>query len=178
MILKRQAGGAQHLRMAARVAGETGLTLLEMIITIVVTAVLAGLMAKLLSAGVDTYDFVSSRKDALQSARVGVQVIAKELRQIVLPDSIVEAKAEKIQFYKKKAELVSIAREVDKVLLNDNTLIPGVTQFSLQYYDDQGILLDFPISNLANIFRIRFEVRVSRNNHEIRFSHEVEPRNF
>jgi len=62
--------------------------------------------------------------------------------------------------------------------MNDHILIPGVTAFSFQYFDDQDEALDFPITNLQSIYRIRYEVQVARNNHEIRFNHEVEPRNF
>lgn len=56
-----------------------GFTLIEMLLTIVIIGIMAGVAAKILLSGLDTYSFVVSRKDATQNARIAMDRIASEV---------------------------------------------------------------------------------------------------
>lgn len=158
--------------------GESGLTLLEMVIAIAITAILAGLMARLLSGGVDMYEFVSTRRDALQEARVGVQRISRELRQITSPESILTAGNSEIRYYRRSTEEIHIEFEGSRVLLNNQPLVEGVTDLEFHYFDDTRHELPPPIQNLQKIKMIKFKLAVELKGHEVEFDYEVQPRNF
>lgn len=160
------------------VRGQAGLSLLEMIIAITVTAIIAGVMGKLLSTGVDTYDFVSSRKDALQDTRMATQRMCREIREITSPDSIMVATPDSIRFFKMGGQSVTIARSGSNLNLNGYALANNVTGFLFSYYDDQKNLLQAPVSNPSNIWQIKFELTIQVKDHEIRLFNEIKPRNF
>jgi prepilin-type N-terminal cleavage/methylation domain-containing protein len=57
-------------------------TLIETILTIVIVSIIAGVSAKILLSGLDTYSFVVSRKDATQHARVAMDRMVTELTRL------------------------------------------------------------------------------------------------
>lgn len=56
-----------------------GFTLVETILTIMIVGIIAGVTAKILMSGLDTYAFITNRKDATQHARVAMERMASEL---------------------------------------------------------------------------------------------------
>lgn len=56
-----------------------GFTLIETVLTIVIVSIIAGVSAKILLSGLDTYSFITSRKDATQHARVAMDRMVSEL---------------------------------------------------------------------------------------------------
>jgi len=56
-----------------------GFTLVEIVLTIVVVGIIAGVSAKILLSGLDTYAFVTNRKDLTQHARVAMERMVNEL---------------------------------------------------------------------------------------------------
>lgn len=58
---------------------KAGFTFIEMILTIVIVGIIAGVTAKILLSGIDTYSFIMNRKDAVQHARVGMERMVDEL---------------------------------------------------------------------------------------------------
>lgn len=59
-----------------------GFTLVETLLTIVIVGIIAGVSAKILMSGIDTYSFVSNRKDASQHARVAMNRMISELTSV------------------------------------------------------------------------------------------------
>lgn len=56
-----------------------GFTLIETILTIIVIGIIAGVSGQVLMRGIDAYALITSRKDALQHARVGMDRMVNEL---------------------------------------------------------------------------------------------------
>lgn len=56
-----------------------GFTLIELILTIIIVGIIAGVSASVLMRGIDSYALVMNRKDALQHARVGMDRMVSEL---------------------------------------------------------------------------------------------------
>lgn len=65
--------------MIKRYLKNGGFTLIEVVLTIVIVGIIAGVAAKILMSGLDTYSFVVNRKDATQHARVGMEKMVSEL---------------------------------------------------------------------------------------------------
>lgn len=58
---------------------QKGFTLIELILTIVLIGIISGVTAKILMTGIDTYSFVTNRKDASQHARVAMERMVDEM---------------------------------------------------------------------------------------------------
>ena len=157
---------------------QAGFSLVELIITLTVTAIIAGMAAQLLSRSVIMYGYIYERKEALHSSRMALQRITRELRQIASSDSIVYASQDSIRFFKQGGENISIAWQSKVIRLNGQPLADKIYSFKFEYYDDQKIQLQTPVSDPKKIWRIGFELITKPNNHSLKLQYEVEPRNF
>ena len=158
--------------------GEAGFSLLEAVVSITITAVIAGVSSRVLVSGVDTYQFVEARKQALQSSRSGIQRITRELRQITSSASLLVAQEDSIRFYKRNSELVTIAYGQQTIKLNGFPLVENVTSFEFRYFGNDKSELDAPVTNPSDIYQIKFELEVVRDGHTVTLFNEIRPRNF
>lgn len=157
---------------------ERGLSLIELIVSITVTAIISLIIGQMLSSGAAAYSFVMQRKDAMQTSRLALLRIKKELRQIASQDSLVAATNDSIRFYRQGGQLITIAKSSNRLNINSRTLAENISMFNLTYFNDQSNLLSMPIANLYDIHQIKVELRTSVNGNEIYLFNEVTPRNF
>jgi prepilin-type N-terminal cleavage/methylation domain-containing protein len=172
-LLKRFTAWRQERRR-----GETGFTLIELIVTIVVTAVLAGFTAHLLTSGVDTYEYLNVRKEGLESSRMALQRIVKEMRQAADPAVIQKATPDSLRYLNIDNQSMQVRYANQSILLNGQVLIDQVSQFQLTFFDGNGAQLAFPITNTANIWRIRLAFVYSAEGEPIALQQDIVPRNF
>jgi hypothetical protein len=151
---------------------------MELIATIVITGLLAGFAASMLVSGVETYDYLNERKDALQESRVALQRIVKEVRQAVDPSMIQRAAADSVRFLNVDSQSVQVRYVNQSILLNGQMLVDGVTQFNLVYFDGAGTQLAFPINNTGAVWRIRVAFVYNGNGQSISLQQDIVPRNF
>lgn len=59
-----------------------GFTLIETILVIVIISIIAGVTGRVLSSGIDTYSLITSRRNALDHARVAMDRMVTELQGI------------------------------------------------------------------------------------------------
>ena len=78
---------------------QTGYSLVELVIVIVLIGIIAGVLARMFIWGVDLFDVVSTRKDTVQSSRISMEVISKDLRMIKSENDIVSASNTGFNFY-------------------------------------------------------------------------------
>ena len=114
----------------------------------------------------------------MQTSRLALRRIKKELRQIASQDSLVAATGDSIRFYRQGGQLITIAKSSNKLNINSQPLAENISMFNLTYFNDQGNLLTMPIANLYDIHQIKVELRTSANGNEIYLFNEVTPRNF
>ncbi len=165
-------------RIGVMKSGDRGFSMVELVVTVAVSAIVAGMMARLLSAGVDTYKYVTHRKDALYDGRIAVQRMAREIRQIASSDSILFAEQDSLRFYKQGGESISLALNGTTIDLNGQPLIESIRNFQFQYYSDKGKLLQTPVFNRSRIWKIGFKFTIEIKQQSMSFSHEIKPRNF
>ncbi len=157
---------------------ESGLSLIELIVSITITAIISLVIGQMLSSGAAAYSFVIERKDAMQTSRLALMRIKKELRQIASKDSLIAATGDSIRFYRQGGTLITLTKNGTKLNLNNQTLADHISMFQLSYYNDQRNLLTIPIANLYDIHQIKVELRASVNGNDIYLFNEIKPRNF
>ncbi|KAA3618078.1 MAG: hypothetical protein DWQ05_08525 [Calditrichaeota bacterium] len=157
---------------------ENGVSLIELIVTITVTAIISIIIGQMLSSGARAYSFVIERKAGMQTSRLALLRVKKELRQIASKDSLIAATTDSIRFYKQGGGLISIAKTSSNLNLNGQLLADNVSLFRLSYFNDQRTLLTMPIANLYDIHQIKFELRTTVNGNSIYLFNEIKPRNF
>ncbi len=157
---------------------ESGFSLIELIIAISVTAVISVMIGQMLVSGVNAYSFVMDRKDTMQTNRLALLRVKKEVRQIASKDSLIAATSDSIRFYRHGGTVISIAKDGSTLNLNGQHLAENISEFSFSYFNDQRTLLTMPIGNLFDVHQIKFELRTTVNGSEIYLFNEVKPRNF
>jgi type II secretory pathway pseudopilin PulG len=180
-------------------------TLVELVVVIVVTGILTVGLAAYITQAVDTWDFLSTRSDIVNQARVGLLRMGRDIRN--LTGTPYAADADYLEFDRITPTGSTLRMRYDhddandRVLytvdengnndLSDETarvLIGGVkdpgggTDFQFRYFDSSGTELSAPIT-LADIYRIRIEFVVSdtgmsANPKSIQLHYEIFPRNF
>jgi prepilin-type N-terminal cleavage/methylation domain-containing protein len=63
-------------------SNKRGYTLIELILTIIIVGIIAGVSAQVLLRGIDAYSLIMNRKDALQHARIGMDRMVSELSMV------------------------------------------------------------------------------------------------
>lgn len=158
--------------------GEHGTTLLELIVVIAIAAVLVGFVSNVIYHEVNIYDSVSARKRALQDSRVAMQMMARDLRQIMAPDSIFQVSADSIRFDLVGDLMITYEFSGGQVLRNGDLLLDSVNSFQFAYYDDSATLLDFPINDPTEIRSISLSFSTSVEGETIASQFSVTPRNY
>ena len=156
---------------------QAGFTMIELVTVIALVAVLSLVLGRLLLSGVDAFNYATNRKQALRQARIALSTLSRELRQIRDSNSITQAEQQTISFVNIDDEQVTIEYSNGRVLRNSVPVARNVTQFELQYYDQSGQLLSFPIANRSEIRAIRIVLQVTVGGKSIRLETEVRPRN-
>lgn len=72
--------------MAKKQGRKKGFTLVETILTILIVGIIAGVSAKILLSGLDTYSFVVNRSNVAQHARVAMERMVSELTEVEWTD--------------------------------------------------------------------------------------------
>lgn len=157
---------------------ENGFTLMELSVVIAIVGLLAGFSAHMLTSGVETYDYLRERKEALETSRMALQRIVKEMRQASQATAIQKATADSLRYIKMSGESVQVRFANQSILINGQPLLDHVTQFSLSFFDGSGAPINFPITNTSTIWRIRLSFARSVRNQLIVLQQDVVPRNF
>ncbi len=164
--------------MGLRKGNESGFTLVELVIVIVVTGIISVVFARLTSSSVDMYEFIRKRKSAIHNSRLALQRISRELRQIADTNSIQYADTDSLAFYQKNGKLLTLAWGDHTIRLNGQPLARGIETFSFEYYDDKHNKLMSPVQDPKKILRIRFKITVKTGQKPFQLFNEIEPRNF
>jgi len=157
---------------------EKGFTLIELVMVMVMVATLAGFIGNIIYYEVNTYKIVTSRKAGLQDSRFAFSKIARDLRQIVSPDSIHQAAADSIRFDDVLDNTISYKFSENKILRNGDILLESVSTFQFSYYNNNDNQLTIPISDLSDIRSIGLSMSYDVGGRTVSSQLKVTPRNF
>ena len=143
-----------------------GFTLMEMVFTLTMLAIMAAIAAPYLSLGAQAYNESAAAIDTLGKLRNASERMVREIREIrqSAPGTYdVTVGANPLVFTKRDGETVSINTALPVVTLSYTTSFPGVTpilvdqvsSLSFSYWRDDGTT---PASGADNVAFIEFEL--------------------
>jgi len=158
---------------------QKGYTLIELILTIIVVGIIAAVSAQILMRGIDSYNFIMNRKDAVQHARVGMDRMLEELL-LVRSIDIISAGDTQVSFWDYSGASVNFRRytvnNVWQLYRKDDFLAGSVAFLDFDYYNSSN-----QATSLAwSVRRINIELTVQAlgGAGSVPVRCEVFPRNF
>ncbi len=164
--------------MMIKLKSQNGLTLMELILTIAIIGIVSAFIGGILYYEITTYEMVSARKENLQNARFAIQVMTREIRHIVEPDSIYRAAVDSLWFRELSGDVILYHQNGGQLRRNSELLLGGATDFGFTYYDNDGNLMTFPISDPSKIRRISFNLTSHVRGERFANYVTITPRNF
>lgn len=140
-----------------------GFTLVETVLSWIILGIIAFTIATMLGTGVEHFENMSSRKEALSSARLAIDRMRQELLQVKSED-LISLSVSNISFKDKSGNntdfhVQSTAGEL-QLFRGGDLLAKGLAGFNLIYYDQAGnVMVD--LSDPSQVRRIRIHVSVS-----------------
>ena len=161
-----------------KLRNQSGFTFSELIVVVVLIGIVAGITGSMLAWGVDMFDFISHRKDVLQSARFGMEIMVKDFRSIKSPGDIPSANSTGLSFYNSNDQFISFNFD-NGVLLRDNRpLIEDLTSCDFTYYDVNGADLGTTVTDPSLIWQIDISINAIIDNNPFHLQSSVIPRSF
>ncbi len=155
-----------------------GYTMLELVLAIALLGIIAGVMARMFIWGIDIYSFVSNRKDVLQTSRIGIEILVRDLRSIKSAGDINSASNGQIDFYNLDDENIIFTYNSGVFSRNSNTMIDGLSSFQFTYYDVDDDLISSPVADPATIWKIKYTLYATIDAKTFHLESTVIPRNF
>ncbi len=152
--------------------------MLELVIVIALIGILAGVIARTFLWGMDIFDFVFTRKDLIQSSRIGMERLTDELRAISSSSDILSASKTELSFNDSGGNTVTYQFSNGNLIRNGQKLVEGLTSFSFSYYDVMDQELTVPVGTPSDIWKIHFELAGTTDGHPFSFEMTVVPRTF
>lgn len=154
-----------------------GFTLIETILVIVIIGIIAGVTGRVLSAGIDTYSLVTSRRTALDHARVAMDRMVSEL-QGINPVSIAIMTNKKLVFVNQNLKLVRYDTRnnqgYDVLNRNDYELAGNLSMLDFDYLKVNGT--NAPMSFWVKLINIELAIQTVGGFGTVSMRTEVFPR--
>lgn len=117
-----------------------GFTLIEIVITIVIVGIIASIAANIILQGARIYATEDSRSNVHYQARLAMERMTKEIRQIRSPSAadITTMTATDLKFTKASGAIVEFTWANPVLSLGAQQLATGITAFTFKYYMADG----------------------------------------
>jgi prepilin-type N-terminal cleavage/methylation domain-containing protein len=155
-----------------------GFTLIEMVITIVVVSILAGLAGMVILEGVRAYTVEQTRSDVHYQARLAMERMAREIRMIRSQADISAMAAANLRYTDANGSNTGF-NWVNPTLnrwngAGNDVLATGITAFTLSYFQQDGVTA----ATTANVWFVEISMTAEQGAESLVLSSRVHPRNF
>lgn len=157
---------------------QRGYSLIELIVVVVLIAIIAGITGRMLAWGIDMFDFISVRKDAMHAARLGVEIVVKDLRSLINSDDINTADDGTLIFDNLSGVTITLEFDEGSLIRNENPLIQNLSDFRFRYYDINELELGVPVTDPSLVWRIDFSLDAVVDGNPFHMESSVIPRSF
>jgi prepilin-type N-terminal cleavage/methylation domain-containing protein len=154
-----------------------GVSLVELMVTIVLIGIIAAVTARMLVTGAGAFNSVSSRNKVLHSNRISLEMLMKDLRSIKSKDHILSASSNQLTFINIHDEQINYSFSNGTLYRNSNMNVEGLSTFELTYYDDDGNVISSPVSTLTDIWDINVSVDATVEGQPFHLNSRMHPRN-
>jgi type II secretory pathway component PulJ len=151
----------------------TGLTLIELIATIVLLSIVAIISSRILATGLTAYLTSENILDASAQARLGVERMVRDIRAVRSSTDISTASASQFTFTDSNGNSISYLRSGTTLTRNGQVLADGVSALTFTYADKNGAAT----ATLANIRYITPTLTITQGNTNFSIDTTVYPRN-
>ncbi len=149
-----------------------GFTLIELIVVIVLTSLIAGVVSAIIAQGAQSYLTAKNVLDADWQGRLAIERMARDIRAIASPLSITTATATQLTFTDFSGTSVSYSLSGTNLMRNSQILADGISSLTFSYFDKNG-------ASTATISLIRYitiTINITKNNTNFSLSTSVYPR--
>ena len=156
-----------------------GFTLIELIMTVVIFAIVGGMGVALFLQVIRAYNVVTLRKFILSDGVFAMERMTKEIRQIKSTISIYKADPYEIDFWDAHNNRITFSLSGTSLMRNSDVLLSGVTSLIFQYDVASPIVNDLGTQEdeETNIKRVEIEITVESGDEAVYLKSQVHPRN-
>lgn len=151
----------------------TAFTLVELVVTITLVAIVGALGTGIVVLSGRAYARSKTYQDSFSDASYALNRMALELRNVASPNHFLSISSNSISF-QIAGQAYTYALSGTELLRNGQPLAAGVSSLALTYYDASNI----ETANPASVQRIAIALTVSRGGSSARLRTEVFPRPF
>ena len=161
------------------VFGRKGLTLIELVIVIVITGILAGLGSIGIRQVIDSWNIVSSRSAAASDMSGALGRMARNIRSVKDQLSVYSASQTVFAFMRNDGVNVTYNVSGNNLLENNIVLSPEVARLDFTYYNATGSSIADPAvyPDATDIARINIELEIKSRVQNKTMGVMVRPRN-
>lgn len=168
-----------------------GFTLFELVMSMILGGVIFGVAAETMIQQAESFSFIANRKESITDVRVTMNRMTHELLRIESSD-LQNINSNGIYFSDVDGDNTSFAYvaddvgsdEVDlisgKIYRGATVLLDGVSDFQIEYLDEEGNTLTAEDTNIEEVRRIRLSITMAEKGSEgeINVTTLVTPRSF
>ena len=155
---------------------ESGFSLAELVIVIVVVSIAAYVFTGMFLQAVKSYEYVDAEKQMLQETRYAEERLSRELKRVRGNTFVTQATSRTFTFFDRDSASVSVSWtgvKGDPLLYTKNgtpqTLASGVDTLAFTYYKYDGTVVAVPViaPSATDIWRVRVDLRLAKNNQTV-----------
>jgi prepilin-type N-terminal cleavage/methylation domain-containing protein len=179
-VARCETAGIAH--SALRNPKSNGFTLIEIVITIVLVSILAGLAAIIILQGVKAFSSEQTSSDVHYQARIAMERMAREIRMIRSTADITASTAINLQFTDVNGANLGF-QWINPILnrwngVGNDVLASGVAAFSFSYFRNDGITPAVLPADLGLLWFIDIAMTSQQGSESLQMQTRVHPRNF
>jgi prepilin-type N-terminal cleavage/methylation domain-containing protein len=153
-----------------------GFSLVELIVVIVLTGILAALGAQMLGKTVESFAFSRDVTKGDWQARVALERLTRDLRMVRAPANLTIVPATAITFSDTDGNNVNYSLSSSSLMRNTQPLADGISGLAFTYLRSDGNTVETTTSSLVYYITVSFDVSRSTATTSLRAT--VHPRNF
>jgi prepilin-type N-terminal cleavage/methylation domain-containing protein len=161
-----------------KLAAQSGMTLAEVVIVIVVSGILVVTILPFFRMNVESYVKVRFAKDMIQSSRIGFNKMIAEMQRIENSTHIDYGYANEIQFDIPGDNNITYQYLNGQLQREGVRLVEGVRGFQIRYFRSDGTEMAPPLYWDPDVWLMRVELDVGNEDYNMVLKAAVSPRKF
>jgi len=162
---------------------DKGFTLVELVIVMTIAGICAAIAGSILLGTVKAWTFKFNRNDLLWDGRIAINRMTREIRTVKDTASVTTASGSQFRFT--DAGNKDITYSLSSTNLNRtedgsaNLLAENVSSLAFTYYDASDSIIPVPTVNpVTDIRRVRVNLTLTKNGHNVYLQSDSVPKNF
>lgn len=165
-------------KIRKKLKGQSGFSFSELIVVVTLIGIIAGITGSMFIWGIDMFDFIAQRKDVMQSARFGMEIMVKDLRSVKSSNDIPTANNSSLSFYNFNDQYITFSYDNGTLTRNGSALTEGLTDIDFTYFDVNGINLGSTVTDPSLIWQIDISIDAVIDGKPFHMESTVVPRSF